>query len=129
MSTYLLIDIGAGTMDVLFFDDETGQQYKAVVASPVIAVAKQIEATPGNLVLTGVEMGGGAVTRVLKERASTASVVIADTAAATLNHNMDKVASWGLQVVSGEVAQEYADDPRYAHIVLTDLLKKKMRMI
>ena len=121
MSKYLLVDIGAGTMDILYLNDDTGQQYKAVVASPVIEVANQLASTKGNIVLTGLEMGGGAVTRVLKARAETASVVISVTAAATLNHNMDKVASWGLQVVSEKEARKYADDARYSHIVLTDL--------
>ena len=129
MSTYLLIDIGAGTMDVLFGDDESGHQYKAVVASPVIEVAKQIAATPGNLVLTGGEMGGGALSRVLKERASTASVVISESAAATLNHNMDKVVSWGLQVVSDAEAQEFADDNSYTHLVLADLDLPRLKRI
>jgi len=123
------VDIGAGTMDILFLDDETGLQYKAVVASPVIEVANQIAATSGNLVLTGLEMGGGAVTRVLKERASTASVVISETAAATLNHNIDKVASWGLQVVSEAEAQNFTDDASYAHIVLTDLDLNRLKSI
>lgn len=121
MSKYLLVDIGAGTMDVLFCDDETGQQYKAVVTSPVIEVANQITATSGNLVISGGEMGGGMVTRVLKERAGTAAVIISYGAAATLNHNTDKVASWGLQVVSEEEAQYYANDANYSHIVLSDL--------
>ena len=129
MSRYLLVDIGAGTMDVLFFDDETGEQYKAVVASPVIEVAKQIAASRGNIVLTGGEMGGGAVTRVLKDRATTASVVISDSAAATLNHNMEKVASWGLQVVSEEEARRFVSDNRYTHVVLTDLNLARLQKI
>ena len=129
MSTYLLVDIGAGTMDVLFGDDETGLQYKAVVASPVIEVADQIAATSGNLVLTGMEMGGGAVTRVVKERAGRAAVVISEPAAATLNHNLDKVASWGLQVVSEKEAQRWINDARYSHVVLTDLDLNRLKNI
>ena len=129
MSKYLLVDIGAGTMDILYFEDVSGQQYKAVVASPVIAVANQIAATRGNLVLTGLEMGGGPVTRVLKERARTASVVISDTAAATLNHDLDKVASWGLQVVTEEEAQIFTGNASYAHIILTDLNLARLKKI
>jgi uncharacterized protein (DUF1786 family) len=129
VSTYLLVDIGAGTMDVLYWDDESGRQYKAVVASPVIEVANQIASTEGNLLLTGLEMGGGAVTRILKERANTASVVIADTAAATLNHRLDKVTSWGLKVVPDEEAQKSTDDASYSHIVLTDLDLERLQRI
>jgi uncharacterized protein (DUF1786 family) len=116
-------------MDVLYWDDKTGRQYKAVVASPVIEVANQIASTEGNLVLTGLEMGGGAVTRILKERADTASVVIADTAAATLNHNLDTVASWGLKVVPNGEARKYRDDASYSHMVLTDLDLERLQRI
>ena len=57
MSRYLLLDIGAGTMDVLYHDEGSGIHYKAVVRSPVISLAETIEAVKGKLLITGVEMG------------------------------------------------------------------------
>ena len=47
MSRYLLLDIGAGTMDVLYYDEESDIHYKAVVRSPVISLAEKIEAVKG----------------------------------------------------------------------------------
>ena len=35
MSRFLMIDVGAGTMDILHYDTETDLHYKAVVKSPV----------------------------------------------------------------------------------------------
>lgn len=121
MSKYLLVDIGAGTMDVLCYDDSTPQHYKAVVASPVIEVAKQIAATSGKLLVTGSEMGGGPVTQTIKERARTSPVVISTSAAATLNHNLQKVKGWGITVVPDQEAESLVGDADYTHVCLSDL--------
>jgi uncharacterized protein (DUF1786 family) len=129
VSRYLLVDIGAGTMDVLYHDDSAQQHYKAVVASPVIQVAKQIEAVSGNLIVTGVEMGGGPVTRILKERAKTSAVIISDSAASTLNHDRQKIASWGIDVVTDPDAEKLKEDTAYTHVCLADLDEKRLANI
>jgi len=129
MSRYLLVDVGAGTMDVLYYDDSAQQHYKAVVASPVIQVAKQIEAVSGNLIVTGVEMGGGPVTRILKEKAQRATVIISNSAAATLNHDRQKIASWGIHVVPDSDAEKLKEDTAYTHICLADLDEKRLANI
>ncbi len=116
-------------MDVLFYDEDACKQYKAVVASPVIEVANQIAATSGNLLVTGVEMGGGLVTQALKERVAKASVAISAPAAATLNHDLERVTAWGLRIVSEEDAQILAEDATYSHIVLADLNMTRLKNI
>jgi uncharacterized protein (DUF1786 family) len=121
VSRYLLVDIGAGTMDVLYYDDTDQQHYKAVVASPVIELANQIAASSGKLLVTGVEMGGGPVTQTLKERAKTAAVIVSVSAAATLNHDLQKIASWGIDVVADQDAEALKKDTTYAQICLSDL--------
>ncbi len=129
MSRYLLVDIGAGTMDVLYFDDTGKQHYKAVVASPVIQVAKQIAAASGKLLVTGVEMGGGPVTRILKERAKTAAVIVSVSAAATLNHDLEKIESWGIDVVADQDAEKMKGDSDYTHVCLADLDLRRLANI
>jgi uncharacterized protein (DUF1786 family) len=129
VSRYLLVDIGAGTMDVLYYDDAAQQHYKAVVASPVIQMAKQITAASGNLLVTGVEMGGGPVTRKLKERARTSSVVISVSAAATLNHDLQKIESWGIDVVADQDAEKLKADATYTHVCLSDLDLRRLANI
>ena len=86
MSRFLLVDIGAGTMDILYYDTETGLPYKAVVESPVRTVAKRAAGLAGDLVVTGVEMGGGPITDILREKAREAKVIMSGSAAATLHH-------------------------------------------
>ncbi len=95
MSRFLCVDIGAGTMDVLWFDTESVHHYKAVVVSPVRAIAERAARLQGDLVVTGCEMGGGPVTAVLRQRAETHDVVVSLSAAATLHHDAEKVRAWG----------------------------------
>ena len=101
MSSYLLIDVGAGTQDILWWDDEQDLSYKAVVSSPVRRVAAKAASLPKGqpLLVTGREMGGGPITRVLKERAKESPVFITKSAAATLHHNKERVRAMGLQIV------------------------------
>ena len=126
MSKYLLVDIGAGTMDVLYYDDTDRQHYKAVVASPAIRVANQIAATSGNLLVTGVEMGGGPVTQILKERAKTAAVIVSVSAGATLNHDLQKIESWGIDVVEDQDAEKLKGASDYTHVCLADLDSRRL---
>ena len=91
MGRFLMVDIGAGTMDVLWYDAETALHYKAAVKSPVRYVAEKAAELPGSLLVTGTEMGGGPVTSLLKERARQAAVVMSASAAATLHHDPERV--------------------------------------
>ena len=121
MNRFLLIDIGAGTMDVLYYDSTADLHYKAVVRSPVRTVAERVEELSGNLVVTGGEMGGGPVTDVLRERAKKAEVVMSVSSAATLHHNPDVVRSWDIDIVSDAEAQMLLQKPGYSSLVVTDL--------
>lgn len=98
MGHFLMIDIGAGTMDVLWYDSDSGRSFKTVVRSPVWRVADQA-AGPGDLVVTGGEMGGGPVTAALQARAARHRVFVTPAAAHTLNHDPGKVAALGLEMV------------------------------
>jgi uncharacterized protein (DUF1786 family) len=121
MSKFLLVDIGAGTMDILYYDESHPQHYKAVVQSPVRRIANTVEACAGNLLLTGVEMGGGPITGVLKHRAERHDVTISVSAAATLNHDFEKIASWGIRVLDDQAADDLKADNAYSHVYLADM--------
>lgn len=129
MSTYLLIDIGAGTMDILYWDDASPLHYKAVVRSPVPCLAQEIGNCPGDLLITGQEMGGGNLAGVLKERARTNRVVISEKASATLHHDTDRIESWGIEVVAEPAAQKMLADNRFSHFVTTDLDRERLENI
>jgi uncharacterized protein (DUF1786 family) len=115
------VDIGAGTMDVLWFDTESVHHYKAVVVSPVRTIAERAARLPGDLLVTGCEMGGGPVTAVLRQRAETHDVIVSLSAAATLHHDAEKVRAWGMTVVEDAEAEQLRRHGRYAHLELQDI--------
>ena len=126
---FLMIDIGAGTMDILYYDTEIDLHYKAVVRSPVKTIAEKAAAIPGNLIVTGCEMGGGPITDLLKERAGKDKVVMTAAAAATLHHDPELVTSWGIKIVDDERVEDFHRDPGYQSLILEDLEAERLRQI
>ena len=118
---YLLMDVGAGTMDVLYFESTSSFHYKAVVRSPVSFMSERAVRLPGNLLITGCEMGGGSLSEVLRERARTSDVIMTSSAAMTISHNMDLVNSWGIQILSNERVKQLSETKDYNELFLTDL--------
>ena len=129
MSTYLLIDIGAGTMDVLHYDTETSLHVKAVSKSPVLCMAEKARGLPGDLIITGREMGGGAISKVLRERAQKAEVIMSMSAAATIHHNVERVRAMGLKVVEDQEAEEIRIAEGHAHLDIGDVEIERLRHI
>jgi len=121
MNRFLLVDVGAGTMDIMYYDRAAGLNFKAVVKSPVQTVAEDIARIPGNLVVTGGEMGGGPVTDILRERAAKDDVVMSRPAAATLHHEVDRVESWGIRVVSTREAEKLRNDAGFTATTISDI--------
>jgi len=124
-----MIDIGAGTMDILVYDTRTDLHYKAVVKSPVPYLAEKTAGIPGNLLVVGNEMGGGPITQVLIERAREAKVLMSRSASATLNHDVEKVKSWGIKVVEDDRADEMRDNQDYTIITLSDIEPTRIEQI
>ncbi len=129
MNRFLLIDIGAGTMDVLFYDAASNLNYKAVVRSPVLDLADQVTAMKGPILITGNEMGGGAISQALKNRTRDTGVIMSASAASTINHNLDRVRSFGINVINDEEAEELTKDNRYSHLCIKDLQPKRLDLI
>ncbi len=129
MGKFLMVDIGAGTMDVLYYDDETDLSYKAVVKSPVLYVAEQAQGLTGKLLVRGGEMGGGPISEFLKKRALNSEVVMSASAAATIHHDIDRVTSLGIKVVPDEEAEELSQGGGYSALTLNDLDPQRLRQI
>jgi uncharacterized protein (DUF1786 family) len=121
MNRFLMLDIGAGTLDVLYYEAKSSLHYKAVVRSPVLTVAEKAEATRGNLLVKGVEMGGGPISEVLAERARQAHVVMSASAAVTLHHDPERVRSRGIEILDDDAAEGLTADPTYTTVTLGDL--------
>lgn len=120
MSRTLIVDVGAGTLDLLCHDDETGLHYKAVARSPVLSVPETVERTTGDLLLLGGEMGGGRLADVLRKRAARHRVVMSRSAAMTVAHDAERVRSWGITVAGDDEALEFAVDPAFSVVELAD---------
>lgn len=129
MSCFLILDIGAGTMDVLYYDDESDLHYKAVVKSPVRHIAEQIASMPGNLVVTGGEMGGGPVSTILKQRTEEAKVAMTPSAAATIHHNPERVRAAGIRIVSEREAEDLSSTPEYTAVATGDVQANRIEEI
>ncbi|MGD2188225.1 MAG: DUF1786 family protein [Desulfobacterales bacterium] len=129
MSRFLMIDVGAGTMDILHYDTETDVHYKAVVKSPVRYLSERANRVAGNLLVVGNEMGGGPITQAMIARAKEAEVVMSVSAAATLNHDLEKVKSWGIKLVEDEQAENLKKNKSYTIITLGDLEPQRLEQI
>ncbi|MEW6667241.1 MAG: DUF1786 family protein [Thermodesulfobacteriota bacterium] len=129
MPKFLILDIGAGTLDILFYDTDTNLHYKAVVRSPVSTVADEAALLPGDLLVVGTEMGGGAVAQVLRRRAQEGRVVMSRSAAPTVHHNLERVVSQGIEVVEDAVAEELRRSPGFSVLTLGDLEAARVKRI
>jgi uncharacterized protein (DUF1786 family) len=129
MSRFFIVDIGAGTMDILYYDTETGLHYKAVARSPVLTVAEKAARLKGNLLVTGNEMGGGSVSKVLIQRAQEAEVVMSVSSAATLHHNPEKIRSWGIRIVDDEKAEDLRHSGDYSALKTGDMEIERLQYI
>jgi uncharacterized protein (DUF1786 family) len=127
MSRFLILDIGAGTMDVLFHDTDSSLHYKAVTKSPTLHLSEKAASLPKNLVITGKEMGGGPISEVLIQRAQEAEVVMSVSSAATVHHDLDKVRSWGINIIEDAQAETLQDDNRYSTLTIGDLEIERLK--
>jgi len=129
MSRFLMIDVGAGTMDVLYYDTEADLHYKAVVKSPVRSLAEKASGLSGDLLVLGDEMGGGPITQILLKRAKQAEVVMSASAAATLNHDLEKVKSWGIKLIEDDRIEDLRRSKKYSVITLGDIEPRRLEQI
>lgn len=130
MARFLGIDVGAGTLDALFLDTASGDQFKFVAKSPTRVLAEQIMACRrGRLLLTGPQMGGGAVTEAIRLKARGGSLMMTRSAAETIHHRMDRVESLGVLLVSRERAKREAKRSRVRHFHTGDVPAGKIKAI
>ena len=129
MSRFLSIDVGAGTMDVLWYDDETDEYFKSVVVSPVRLLAQKVNELEGDLLVTGREMGGGPVSRTLAERAKSCTVVMTRSAAATIHHDLDRVRLSGIEIISDDETNSINKYNSFKRIHLGDIDAERLRLI
>jgi uncharacterized protein (DUF1786 family) len=129
MGRYLMLDIGAGTLDMLYYDTDGELLYKAVVRSPVRVLADEIRQTRGGLLVSGREMGGGPVSQALIDRARTAEVVMSTEASATIHHDRQRVLAHGIRVKDAADVHGLADASRFSHVRTGDLQPDRLKRL
>ena len=127
MSRFLMIDIGAGTMDLLCYDDRDGGHSKAVAVSPVRQMADAVRRLDGPIVFTGGEMGGGAVTAAIAEKAARGEVLMTPDAAETVHHNPDRVRQMGINIIPEAQVAESAGRKEATLLELGDIQHRRLR--
>jgi len=102
----LAVDIGAGTEDVLLYDDENTSVencVKMVLPSPSRVFADRVRAATRfrrSLFLRGDVIGGGAVTSALRGHLDAGlRVIMTETAAYTVRNDLDEVKDLGIEVI------------------------------
>jgi uncharacterized protein (DUF1786 family) len=129
MARFLILDIGAGTLDILYYDTLSNLHFKAVARSPVLTIEERAASLPGDLLVLGTEMGGGSLAKILRERAREASVIMSRSASATLNHDPEKVQEYGIKVVDDAAAEDLRNERKLSVLVLADLDLDRLRKI
>lgn len=105
MESVCAVDIGAGTQDVLLFEDgiELENCIKAVVPTRAVLLARTVErntAAGSPVFLSGTNMGSGFLSSAVKRHIKAGfSVYSTPEAARTFRDNLDEVRARGIQIV------------------------------
>jgi len=109
MARFLAIDVGASTLDALFLDSQSGDQFKFVAKSPTRVLAERIMASQGNRILiAGHQMGGGPVTEAIRAKARQSRVMMTRSAAETIHHRKERIKNLGVVLISAKAAKQEA---------------------
>ncbi|MDQ3004034.1 MAG: DUF1786 domain-containing protein [Chloroflexota bacterium] len=110
----LTVDIGTGTQDIYLYDSNLDIEngFKLILPSPTMMVHRRLKKsllsrTP--ILLTGHQMGGGPSAWAIEEYARAGiPVYMTASAATTLNDELDKVESLGIQIVGEDETKRLA---------------------
>src|SRR5512137_605339 len=110
----LAIDVGAGTQDLLLYNEGTPLEgsCKMILPSPTMIVANRINharACGKDIFLTGPTMGGGACISAIRSHLVAGLKVYATTsAAATINDNLERISEMGV-IIQEDLPSESAE--------------------
>jgi len=113
--SYLAIDIGTGTQDVLIYKEGEllENSPKLIFPAPTKLFSEKIENFECDLFISGVVMGGGPITKALRNHIDKGfNVFISKDTARTIKDDLEKVESWGFHIV------EAVENP---HLELSDI--------
>ena len=129
----LAIDVGTGTQDILLFDSTRAVEnsVQLVVPAPTVIAAGRVHAATKrsrNLVLTGVNMGGGPVTGAVEQHMATGLAAYATpSAAVTFDDDPEMVRRMGITIVSDDEAAGLDADVVKLQDVDTDMVRRALK--
>ncbi len=117
----LAIDVGAGTQDIMVYDDKDGfdNAYKLVLPSPTRLFAAKVHNSKGDLVIAGDIMGGGPFTRAVLEHVREHKVYMTETAARTIRDDLEIVKSYGIEIIMDDEVERIGGNAK--HIFISDI--------
>jgi uncharacterized protein (DUF1786 family) len=129
----LAIDVGTGTQDILLFDSTRAVEnsVQLVVPAPTVIAAsrvREVTARRRDLVLTGVNMGGGPVTGAVTEHLAAGLAAYATpSAAVTFDDDPEMVRRMGVDIVSDDEAARLDGDFVKLQDVDTDMVRRALQ--
>ncbi len=123
MARFLAIDVGASTLDAMFLDTKSGDQFKFVAKSPTRILAERIMACKSKrIIITGRQMGGGPVTEAIKAKTGQPRVMMTRSAAETIHHREERVKDLGVTLLSAKAAKQEAKKWNTSHFKAGDIV-------
>lgn len=125
----LAIDIGAGTQDILFYDDNNTieNSIKLVLPSPPVIISKIIKKSNTDLYFDGDIMGGGKIKNYLVDHIKKGyKVVMEKQAAKTIKDDLKVAESIGVKLVEEGSYKNDSKFSNYSKISLKDVDIKKL---
>jgi len=127
MARFLAVDVGASTLDALFLDTGSGDQFKFVAKSPTRVLAERIMACKSDRILiTGRQMGGGPVSEAIKAKARRCRVMMTPTAAETIHRSQERVKDLGVILITPGEAEQQARKRNTARFKTGDIVVEDM---
>jgi uncharacterized protein (DUF1786 family) len=114
----LAIDIGAGTQDIMVYDERKGfdNAYKLVLPSPTRFFASEIRKSKQDLVIFGDTMGGGPFTRAVLEHLRKYRVFMTESAARTLRDDLEIVKNYGIEIIPEDEVESMSEKAKSIRI-------------
>ena len=125
----LAIDVGTGTEDIMFYNNEKEieNSIKLVLPSPHLTIVQKMEKIENNIYFNGVIMGGGKIkNQAVKHIKNGYKVAAEKLAAKTIRDNLEQVSSYGIEIVEDENNPKYKN---YSKITLQDVNLKQLSNI
>lgn len=123
----LSIDIGAGTQDILLYNENYESSYKLILPSPTRIFAEKVKfATKKkkNLVINGETMGGGPFNYALLNHLEKGlKVFMAEISAFTVRDDLEVVKKHGIEIIDENEVKELKEKENFLHLELKDIDK------